>query len=235
MSEITLLLVLFLCTCGPAQMNAQPRTGPVRLDSNITAQTNYYHRKWDEAMASGQNGLGTTYRTDSMPMAVLGQTVYPGYLVDRRGTAWNLGVTEMPIVIHTFARECRNCPVRMEVINQVADKYAGEVLTFVLMPAPETATGQAIVEEFSNNVYVLYDDYFRDPYNLPKDARLLGLIGYPVTYYLDRELRIVGVSMVGSNAYLGFNKRKKKVDTKSKRTAFNLNNLERSIQHLLDH
>jgi len=169
-------------------------------------------------MTNGQNALGTSYRTDSLPRAVLGQTVYPGYLVDHRGNVWNLGVTELPIVIHTFFKECRNCSARMETINRVADAYADKLLTFVLMPAPETAVGKAIIEEFNDNVNVLFDDYFRDAYKLPEDARLLGLIGYPVTYYLDRELHIVGINTAGTSALLGLNKRKKTIDTKFKRT-----------------
>lgn len=181
-------------------MNAQPQTDPVRTVENITPITNELGRKWSKVIAT--DGHAAARYHDTIRLTLLGQQVTPSYLVDRKGVVWSLGTMDFPFVIHTFPVECGHCEERLEAINTVASEYADRVVTFVLMPTPEAAHALAQVEEFNDDVVVLYDDHFRDPYTYPTDSRLLGLIGYPVTHYLDGDRKIAGLSHGGRYLYL---------------------------------
>ncbi|WP_273445188.1 hypothetical protein [Neolewinella agarilytica] len=202
----------FLCTRVRAQLICllfllvpplfgQPQTDPIRTVENITPQTNAYAQKARELMQAGENAAATDYNRDSLLLALLGQEVTPSYLVDRKGAVWNLGVMDQPFIIHTFFLNCGHCEHYVDAINSVATAFADEVITFVLMPTPE-ADGLAMMERFNDDVVIIFDDHFRDPYSMPDDPRLLGLIGYPITHYITGKRRIVGLNRGGGQAFI---------------------------------
>ena len=186
------LLVLLFCTCGPARMHAQPQTDPIRVVKNITPFTNAMGRRWTELVQSNQGEKAYAVR-DSIMNTLLGEYVTASYLVDRHGTVWALGTMDVPFVIHTYSLECYNCHYTQNLVNQLATEYADEVITFVLLPTPKEDSTRAIIEKFNDDVVVLYDDHFRNPYQYPNDARLLGLVGYGHMHFITPDRRIVGL------------------------------------------
>jgi hypothetical protein len=59
-----------------------------------------------------------------------------------------------------------------------------------------------LIDRFDDNVVVIFDDDYRDPKSWPTDNKLLGMIGYPITYYVSGELKIMGLIRGGTPAYL---------------------------------
>lgn len=211
-------------------MNAQPQTDPVRVVKNITPQTNALGRKHGQLLME-KRGLEAAQVGDSINFTLLGEYVTASYLVDRKGVVWALGTMVTPFVIHTFSPRCFNCQKYLAGINTVATEYADELITFVLMPTPEDATTLALIELFNDDVVVLFDDHYRDQFSFPTDPRLLGIIGYPVTHFISKDRRIVGLANHGSGTYLHPKKGDKRVEKKWERDL--AKRLRKGIERLL--
>lgn len=174
-------------------LTAQPQADPIRTVVDITPITNALGERFHKLLAEG-GGEEASLVYDSLSLLLVGQDVTASYLVDADGKVWNLGAMDSPFAIHTFFMECSSCDRKVESINAVAEAYADQAITFVLLPTPKTAAGRELVSQFNDEVVVVFDDHFRDPNNFPDDPRLLGLIGYPVSHFISSSRKIIAVS-----------------------------------------
>lgn len=212
-----LTLCLFLLGLA-ANLNAQATkilTPPIQITEPVYLQTNAYGKKWRRLLENQQRQAAASMR-DSMLLAVLGKTVTTAYLTEMSGAVRNTGVTTTPYVLHTFFLACDNCAAEAEAINHAAKAFADQVTTFVLLPAPDTSD-RIDLDWFNDEVTILFDHHFRDPFSYPEDSRLLGLIGYPVSFYLTPAHRIVGVDMSFHRFATIDHRQKKKIHKAHKR------------------
>ncbi|MEM6771065.1 MAG: hypothetical protein AAF597_10810 [Bacteroidota bacterium] len=188
----TLLFILFLCTCGPAKLSAQPRTEPIQTERNLKPVIDAYQKRWVTLRKTNQFKAAELLE-DSIQRKILGAYVTPSYLTDRHGNVWNLGVMELPFVLHTFFWECATCESYTAAINSAAKKYADEVVTFVLLPRPKNTTTWDKLDAFNEHVIVIFADAAHKANPEPTKSPLFGMIGYPTTYFITAARKIVGL------------------------------------------
>lgn len=226
----TLLAVVFWLG-SLLYLPAQPQTDPIRTVKNIAPTTSVLMKKRGELMKNRSEGASTL--TDSIALEVVGQEVTASYLVDRHGEVWNLGVMELPFVIYTFMNRPSNIVPHIAAINTVANEYADEMVTFVLLP-PSTNPGViTLLEGFNDNVIVLFDDHLHTKDHSSEESCLWGLTSFwPTTYFITAKRRIVGLE-AGAYAYIQPKSELARINNKFTRNG--TKSLRKQVKQLLKH
>lgn len=223
-----LIPILLLLT---STLSAQPQADPLRTVEDINPITNAFTKKANEYWDAGDNITATQYSLDSTTFALLGQQLTASYLVDSKGEVWSLGVMDQPFVIQTLYVDCGGCEEYLVPINTIAKEFSDELIIFLLLPKPTSPEGLALIDRFDDNVVVIFDDDYRDPKSWPTDNKLLGMIGYPITYYVSSELKIMSLIRGSTPAYIHHRTKHKTISKKHERDP--IKRLRKGIERLL--
>lgn len=168
---------------------------------------------------------------DSMQQYLVGKTVSGGYLTDRDGRVWNFGVLNQPYILHSIHLSQH---LHADLRNEVADAFADDVLTFLVFD-PRAKRDEAFasqLERLGPNVIVIEEEDPRAEDGFSADRRLIGLTGYPVTYYVGRDRKIKGINR--GLAHYFKNKNGQRVpDTKRNRKA-NQKMYRKAVRYLME-
>ena len=183
MSRLTLLCCLFSCSLS-AQFLAVEE--PV-LDSLRARYT-----VWNDSMT--QRGYARHGLFERMLDVVRGTHVNGGYLTDQLDRVYNIGVLDQPFILVTV-HEGR--PEQFAGIRDFADELEGEFLVFLMVATPTFITDEVPFHDLGENVIVVYEHNFRTYEEAFTDQRLLGLIAWPMTYFIASDRRIVELYNAG--------------------------------------
>lgn len=140
-----------------------------------------------------KNDWTASNKLDSMRQYLVGKTVSGGYLTDQNGRVWNFGVLDQPYILHTILHPMHLQP---DLMSEVAEAYADDVLTFLVFD-PRVKRNEEFankVKQLGPSVIVIEEADIRSENGYSADSRLLGLLGYPITYYVGRDRKIKGIN-----------------------------------------
>ncbi|TXF86698.1 hypothetical protein FUA23_19145 [Neolewinella aurantiaca] len=182
----TVLLLLSLLLSLPAL------TQDLRIEEDVLPEL---RRLLDLANAASNAELGekTLRYHDSIRYTLIDKTVSGGYLKDQNGKVWNMGVLGMPYVLHAVHKRSIS---GFESLSRIAEEFADEVMVFVMVAKPEDEGDDDWLQGLSDRLVIVYEENVRSLNTFPTDTRLLGLIGYPVTYYVRTD-RTVALAQWG--------------------------------------
>lgn len=152
-------------------------------------QLRYFTEEGNRLSEAGDMSAFAAYR-DSIRKYMVGKAVNAAYLEDRNGKVWNLGVLNEPYVLHTIRHKNG---ARTPGFNEMADRYANDIITFLVTTPPRTIEEEGLMLTLSDNIVVIYERDPRRADGYSADNRLLGLIGYPATYFITTDRVIAGV------------------------------------------
>ncbi len=101
-----------------------------------------------------------------------------------------------PVFILTYASWCVPSKGEIPALNKLAQKYAKEV-QFVLLFWDKKRDVKQIAKKFNHNITVCYanESYKNDA---PIVANLKHTLGFPTSYFLDENLKVVNIKRGGA-------------------------------------
>lgn len=162
---------------------------PLSVEEEVMPKLRYYTEKANDQMVQGNGQMAYQYR-DSIRIFMVGKSLTAAYLEDREGQVWNLGVMDQPYIMHTIHSMA---DADTPGFREMADNYAEQVLTFLVTTPPRNPEEEATLTGLGDNIVVVFEEDPRLGDGYSADNRLLGLIGYPATYFVGIDRKIVGV------------------------------------------
>lgn len=177
---IRFLLLLYLLISAP--LFAQD----LRVVEDVKPTLNYFEDKVDDAVARGK-GVGITTYIDSIPAYLSGKTVSGGKLKDRHGRIWDMGNLKLPYLLHTLHGNSKH---NLDALSEIAKSNEGELLVFLMVRHPQYPKEVERIKSLDERVIVVHNERIYHPMQRTLDNQLMGLIGYPVTYYVRADRTI---------------------------------------------
>jgi len=189
---------IFLLLLLPCFLTAQE----LSLEENVAQAIKDYQQKAQDASYKKDLTEFTKWN-DLVYETVLGSTVTPVNLEDRYGELWNLGILVQPFVVHGISSfDSGLSEMKIAAANVVADEYATELMTFLLMPEPENAVDRQRLASISDNIIVVFMEMTQVKDRRPDDTRLLSALNrFPITYYIRSNREIAGIQTGASRPY----------------------------------
>lgn len=202
MKQIYLYIVTILFTCaGFSQDQEQPKS-----DSFADALRNNlgkYNAKVNQAFEKNNIEL-TQVLFDSLVDYHLAGTKFEDYTLktfERRKL--KLSSIQKPIFILTYASWCVPSKGEFQALNKLAQKHANEV-QFILLFWDKRKNIKKIANKFNHNIAVCYanESYQNDA---PIVAHLKHSLGFPTSFFLDENLKVVKIKRGGAHPKLNSN------------------------------
>lgn len=166
------------------------------VEKDIAETIREYQEKGNIASKAGDGT--TSYQMRQLAIkTVIGEKVNPTNLEDQHGELWNLGVLNQPFVVHGISSYHTDIDdMKIAAANEIAEENSTELMTFLLMPKPETAQDSQQLASISDKIVVVFMEMTQVKDRKAGDTRLLSLLnGFPVTYYIRANREIAGIKL----------------------------------------
>ncbi len=162
----------------------------------IKAHLSKYNAKIDLAIAKKENEKAQIL-FDSLVANYLIGTQFVDYTFKSfEKKKLKLSKFKKPIFILTYASWCVPSKGEFQALNKLAQKYSKEV-KFVMLFWDKKHNIKKIASKFNHNITVCYahESYKNDA---PVVSHLKHTLGFPTSYFLDENLRVVNIKRGGA-------------------------------------
>lgn len=183
------LMIILLFSCWTSCFGQE-----LTIEGDIVAEINGLRQRTEAAIENDDWEL-VTELNDAAEVLVLRQTLSASYLEDKEGEVWNLGVLDMPFIIHGIVHVNTDLfNIKIDAINEVAEATHTQVMHFLLMPRPSSEPEHKRLAMVNEHVIVVYSELTDRENRVLIDNRLLQLLNYyPVTFFISADRRIRGI------------------------------------------
>ena len=181
--RMSLFLVVALVWAGVVEAQQ------LRIEQNVRPSLDSIRHLINAAMErDDQSALRTL--NQALLDTVIGKTMSGGYITDVAGRVYNMGVLDMPYVLGTTHARML---LTVESLNRLADEYAGEVLIIMMIARTDADRILADLEGANEELVVVIEEGVPKLGEGPTNNRIMGLLGYPITYYVRADRSIADI------------------------------------------